>query len=247
MDFKVFIGRCFVLACFLMAAFNTLLGDEDIPSTRSNPEDFEAAVQLSDPKDILKGFPAFIVDDRTPFLEGLDYFPCTDCHGEDQPPDPRVRILEEEHDTIKLVHGAGRFWCLTCHDTQNRDNLVSLKSQKITFTDSYLLCGQCHFQRQKDFFYGCIIWMLMLSIILEKYLYIMGLALSLSTISIIYGLYYLFNLIYVMKTSTKVKKAQSYLLSAFMYLLIIPLFLIIIWIFTLTKIKNWIFKSQIKS
>ncbi len=66
------------------------------------------------------------------------------------------------------------------------------------------------------------------TIILEKYLYIMGLALSLSTISIIYGLYYLFNLIYVMKTSTKVKKAQSYLLSAFMYLLIIPLFLIII-------------------
>jgi len=27
----------------------------------------------------------------------------------------------------------------------------------------------------------------------------------------------------------------------------LTLFLIIIWIFTLTKIKNWIFKSQIKS
>jgi len=28
---------------------------------------------------------------------------------------------------------------------------------------------------------------------------------------------------------------------------IITLFLIFIWIFTLTKIKNWIFKSQVKS
>ena len=29
--------------------------------------------------------------------------------------------------------------------------------------------------------------------------------------------------------------------------MLLTLFLIIIWIFTLTKIKNWIFKSQIKS
>tara|TARA_B100001971_G_scaffold171716_1_gene164130 strand:- start:267 stop:491 length:225 start_codon:yes stop_codon:yes gene_type:complete len=28
---------------------------------------------------------------------------------------------------------------------------------------------------------------------------------------------------------------------------ILALFLILIWIFTLTKVKNWIFKSQIKS
>ena len=29
--------------------------------------------------------------------------------------------------------------------------------------------------------------------------------------------------------------------------MLLTLFLIVIWIFTLTKIKNWIFKSQIKS
>ena len=29
--------------------------------------------------------------------------------------------------------------------------------------------------------------------------------------------------------------------------MLLTLFLIIVWIFTLTKIKNWIFKSQIKS
>jgi len=29
--------------------------------------------------------------------------------------------------------------------------------------------------------------------------------------------------------------------------MLLTLFLIIIWVFTLTKIKNWIFKSQIKS
>ena len=29
--------------------------------------------------------------------------------------------------------------------------------------------------------------------------------------------------------------------------MLLTLFLIIVWIFTLTKIKNWIFKSQVKS
>ena len=29
--------------------------------------------------------------------------------------------------------------------------------------------------------------------------------------------------------------------------MLLTLFLIIIWVFTLTKIKNWVFKSQIKS
>jgi len=154
MEIKALIGRFLVLACFILLWSSPLIGEEDTSSLRSDPADFEAAVQLENPRDILKTVPVFVIDDRIPFLESLDYYPCTDCHGEDQPPDPRVRVLEEEHETTNLVHGAGRFWCLTCHDTNNRDNLISLKNQTISFTDSYLLCGQCHFQRQNDFFYG---------------------------------------------------------------------------------------------
>ena len=148
------IGRLLVSCLLISLPVISLVGEESVPSLRSNPEDFEAVVQLESPREILKTVPAFVVDDRIPFLESLDYYPCTDCHGEDQPPNPKVRVLEEEHDTINLVHGAGRFWCLTCHDSQNRDTLISLKKQTISFTDSYLLCGQCHFQRQKDFFNG---------------------------------------------------------------------------------------------
>ncbi len=136
----------------------------------------------------------------------LGYFPCMDCHG-DQVPDPRVRIMEEEHaeplayedengvthritfgvrvpiselltssrpgellsDKIAkvgrgigiraymefngltpgdsvwvMLHGGGNIWCLNCHDEKDRDKLIKLNGEKITFNQSHLLCGECH-------------------------------------------------------------------------------------------------------
>ncbi|MCP4295730.1 MAG: hypothetical protein GY786_09005 [Proteobacteria bacterium] len=136
--------------------------DEVDNSTRSNPANFDPVKQLENPGDLLKKdqvfreilriVPPFVVDPRE---DELDTFPCVDCHDNDeQKSNPEVRTMEEDHEDIKLVHGGGRFWCLTCHSDQNRDNLVSLKNQPISFNEPYLLCGQCHFQRQKDFFYG---------------------------------------------------------------------------------------------
>lgn len=126
-----------------------------IASLQSSPEDFEAVEQLADPKELLEAFPPFVVDSRADVLEDNGNYPCTDCHDEDdQKSNPKIRELEEEHEDLNLVHGKGRFWCLTCHASENRDTLTSLKKQEISFDDSYLLCGQCHFQRQKDFFMG---------------------------------------------------------------------------------------------
>jgi dihydrofolate reductase len=65
-----------------------------------------------------------------------------------------IRQLEEEHAELTLEHGGERFWCLTCHHPDNRDYLRSLKNNAIDFDQSYRLCGQCHFQRQKDWFFG---------------------------------------------------------------------------------------------
>lgn len=83
----------------------------------------------------------------------LENFPCSDCH-EDEAANPRERELTEEHEDISLDHGQGRFWCLTCHGTATKDTLSSLKGKPIDFNFAFVLCGQCHFQRQKDWYFG---------------------------------------------------------------------------------------------
>lgn len=83
----------------------------------------------------------------------LEAYPCSDCH-EDEPVNRRERVLREEHEDIELEHGGGRFWCLTCHGSKDKDTLTSLKGQPIDFDEAFLLCGQCHFQRQKDWYAG---------------------------------------------------------------------------------------------
>jgi len=94
--------------------------------------------------------PPFNVESRK---EVLEFYPCSDCH-EDEEPNPIMRELEEEHSDLVLDHGGGRFWCLTCHRLEDRNNLASLMGKPIDFDTSYLLCGQCHFQRQKDWYFG---------------------------------------------------------------------------------------------
>ncbi|NQU63959.1 MAG: hypothetical protein HQ517_06710 [SAR324 cluster bacterium] len=150
---KYFFG---ILSLVLLNA-SLAFGEEDGKKTlfqRSDPKNFETVQQLQDPREILQQFPPFTTVERIPYLQDVGYYPCTDCHGEEQPPNVKIRLLEEDHEDIKLVHGLGRFWCLTCHSAANRDVLTSLKNQPISFNDAYLLCGQCHFQRQRDFFAG---------------------------------------------------------------------------------------------
>lgn len=84
----------------------------------------------------------------------LEFYPCMDCHEDNEINNPRERELEDEHDNIRLQHGANRFWCTTCHNLKDMNDLRSLKDHKIDFNRSYLVCGQCHFQRQKDWFAG---------------------------------------------------------------------------------------------
>ncbi len=82
-----------------------------------------------------------------PFSEGI--FPCSDCHVDIEPNTQR-RALEEEHTDIELTHAAGQRWCLDCHDTENRDVLRLVSGEKVPFTESYRLCGQCHGDKYRD-------------------------------------------------------------------------------------------------
>jgi len=160
---------------------------------------------------------AQVLSDRIEILTNdHGYFPCMDCHG-DQESVTTPRILQEEHaeplewedadgnvhlvsfgDRVALadllgesgrtdllgrtlvkigarinietyieenglapedsvwtmVHGGGNLWCLDCHDNEDRDKLVGLDGELLTFNQSYLLCGGCHGPKLRDWDMG---------------------------------------------------------------------------------------------
>jgi len=93
--------------------------------------------------------PAFAV---VPQKDSLTFYPCTQCHKA-IPPNATPRKLEAPHPAA-LNHGKGRMWCLDCHQIDDRDSLRTLKGQKVDFNDSHLVCGQCHSNRHKDWYFG---------------------------------------------------------------------------------------------
>jgi uncharacterized CHY-type Zn-finger protein len=78
---------------------------------------------------------------------------CTRCHAK-MDPNPTVRILEDAPHVEALNHGNGRIWCLDCHDEKDRDHLHDQLGKEVEFTQSYLVCGGCHANRQKDWYFG---------------------------------------------------------------------------------------------
>ncbi|OGG94108.1 MAG: hypothetical protein A2527_09680 [Candidatus Lambdaproteobacteria bacterium RIFOXYD2_FULL_50_16] len=124
----------------------------DTEEIKSIPETAKVAHQYDDPLEAVARVPAFVTDSR---IDQLIYYPCENCHTKGMvAPNDKVRTLELMHMEINLDHGKGRFWCTTCHDINQRNQLISLKKQRISFDQPYLLCGQCHFARQRDFFQG---------------------------------------------------------------------------------------------
>jgi hypothetical protein len=82
-----------------------------------------------------------------PFSEGI--FPCTGCHAAMKPNRTR-RELTEMHTDIVLKHDAEHRWCLDCHDADNRDALHLASGERLSFEESYRLCGQCHGEKLRD-------------------------------------------------------------------------------------------------
>lgn len=84
-----------------------------------------------------------------PFSDGI--FPCTNCHdGKTLKVNPHPRQLTAMHQDIILKHGSSNRWCLDCHDANDRDKLHLVSGEKIDFTVSYRLCGQCHGDKYRD-------------------------------------------------------------------------------------------------
>lgn len=83
----------------------------------------------------------------------LDFFPCSDCHGEMEPNAQR-RELVEMHDDIIFDHDSENRWCLACHDLVQRDSLRLASGKLLSFNESYKLCGQCHGPKFRDWKLG---------------------------------------------------------------------------------------------
>ena len=89
---------------------------------------------------------------KPPFTEGI--FHCTACHdGKSMKVNTKRRELAM-HDEIVLKHGPESRWCLDCHDANNRDILHLASGEKVLFTESYKLCGQCHGDKYRDWRVG---------------------------------------------------------------------------------------------
>lgn len=96
------------------------------------------------------GAPPFSV---VPRKDKLTFYPCSACHGV-MTPNPTPRKLVGAPHPAALDHGNGRFWCLECHQLKDRDHLHTLAGDPVDFNDAYLVCGQCHANRQKDWYFG---------------------------------------------------------------------------------------------
>lgn len=82
----------------------------------------------------------------------LTFYPCSQCH-DNWATNETPRALAPVHE-VSLKHGEGRLWCLTCHDPKDRDHLRTVRDGKVDFNESWKVCGQCHSNRQKDWYYG---------------------------------------------------------------------------------------------
>ena len=86
-----------------------------------------------------------------PRQEALAMFPCQQCHAalQTNPAIRDVRIHASEFD-----HGAGRIWCLNCHESEDRNYLTTLLGERVSFEQAHQVCGGCHGGVERDWYFG---------------------------------------------------------------------------------------------
>ena len=87
-----------------------------------------------------------------PFSPGI--YPCTRCHDKPDDYNATPRTLTLQHTNIKLDHGPREQWCYDCHNPTDRDKLRLAGGRLVPFEQSYLLCGQCHGEKLRDWRLG---------------------------------------------------------------------------------------------
>lgn len=122
------------------------------PTHRPLRENRTVAPEPTEPE-TFSGFPDAPAFSVVPRKNQLALYPCSQCHKV-LPLNTQPRKLISAPHVASLVHGNGRMWCLDCHQGTDRDVLHSTNNTKVSFNQSYMLCGQCHSARQRDWFFG---------------------------------------------------------------------------------------------
>jgi len=100
-----------------------------------------------------------VVKPRTPQLMYFNMGPkgCETCHDGKMVPYPKStkpRLISMHQDivenSLKLMHGHGALWCLNCHSSRNRNNLVDRQGNEFSFNQPQKLCGSCHGENYID-------------------------------------------------------------------------------------------------
>lgn len=78
---------------------------------------------------------------------------CSLCHNI-LPLNREIRVLTKAPHLGEANHGDGRVWCLSCHHADDRIYLTTLLGEKVNFDRADLVCGGCHANRHKDWFFG---------------------------------------------------------------------------------------------
>ena len=134
--FSVFFIVAF-FACLIFAGIPTALAQDSV--TPLTPVRFEGYPNA----------PEYSVVSRK---DELFFYPCDQCH-EAIEPNAEIRSLNAVHE-VELKHGRGRIWCLSCHDTDSRNNLKTLLNEIVDFDEANMVCGGCHANRHKDWVFG---------------------------------------------------------------------------------------------
>ena len=97
--------------------------------------------------EITEGEYSFLIPDRKGQIKS---FKCTECHTK-----PLNKLqskgVKKAHWDIALKHAdLNTMNCVTCHNSDNMDELKSLTGNQIDFNKSYKLCSQCHTKQFDD-------------------------------------------------------------------------------------------------
>lgn len=122
------------------------------PTHRPLRQNVKAEPPAPTEPEVFEGYAKAPPFEVVPQKDKLTFFPCTQCH-KFIPPNPEPRKLQAPHPSA-LNHGKGRIWCLNCHLVDDRDYLRTIRDLKVDFDNAYLVCGQCHANRQKDWYFG---------------------------------------------------------------------------------------------
>ncbi len=158
---------CALVACAVLAARVAAAGDGPAQATLQAPATLQGPPTLLRPlrenvpfeippptdPEAFHGYAAAPPFKVVPRIDQLMFYPCMTCHAKKKP-DPRPRKLVLTPHPAALKHGKGRFWCLTCHQLDDRNQLHTLAGEPVSFDDAYLVCGQCHANRQMDWYFG---------------------------------------------------------------------------------------------